>query len=339
MTRFIRLAAMCTLLALCTTPVSAQNLGESVTVDRLEFPVTLPDGTQQTIVGFLAYHGSYRDRPLQVVVHGATYNHTYWDFPDVNGRSYSYARYMAAPERKYAVLAIDQLGSGYSSHPANGLAVTLLETATALRQVIDAMKSGRNPLAYAFTRVVLVGHSVGSINATFVQAMWHPADALVITGSRHSTGLPLSPGILAVQPYVPTLAGLSYFQLPGVMREQLFYYPAGADPSVIAVDNATADSWTGGQVTSTFYAFLYPLAAPEIDQVSQITGPVLIQLGEFDALFPAGNDAAETALWSSTTPVVQTIAGVGHDFNLHLNREESWSGIASWLASTLDWRN
>lgn len=319
-------------------PVFAQNLGNSITVDRLEFPVTLPDGTQQTIVGFLSYHGSYRDRPLQVVVHGATYNHTYWDFPDVNGRSYSYSRYMAAPGRKYAVLAIDQLGSGYSSHPANGLAVTLLETATAVKQVIDAMRSGNNPVAYAFSRIVLVGHSAGSINATFVQAMWHPADALVITASRHTTGLPLSPGILGVQPFVPTLAALSYFQLPGAMREQLFYYGAGADPAVVAVDNATADSWTGGQVTSTFAAFLYPLAAPEIDRVSQVSGPVLIQLGEFDALFPAGNDASEIAVWSSTTPVVQTIKAVGHDFNLHANREESWAGIASWLASTLNWR-
>jgi pimeloyl-ACP methyl ester carboxylesterase len=200
------------------------------------------------------------------------------------------------------------------------------------------MRSGNNPVAYAFSRIVLVGHSAGSINATFVQAMWHPADALVITASRHTTGLPLSPGILAVQPFVPTLAALSYFQLPGAMREQLFYYGAGADPAVVAVDNATADSWTGGQVTSTFAAFLYPLAAPEIDRVSQVSGPVLIQLGEFDALFPAGNDASESAVWSSTTPVVQTIKAVGHDFNLHVNREESWAGIASWLASTLNWR-
>lgn len=337
MIRFVRLAATVLLAALCAVPLGAQNLGNSITVDRLEFPVTLPDGSQQTIVGFLSYHGSFRDRPLQVLVHGATYNHTYWDFPDVNGNSYSYARFMAAPERKYAVLAIDQLAAGYSSHPANGLGVTLLETATAIRQVIEAMRSGNNPLGYAFPRIVLVGHSAGSVNATLVQALWHPADALVVTAARHATGLPLSPGIEAVAPVVPALGQLSYFQLPAALREQLFYYPPGADSAVIAVDNATADVWTGGQVTSTFAAFLYPLMAPEIDQVSRVSGPVLIQLGEFDALFPAGNDAGEIALWSSTSPTVQTIRGVGHDFNLHLNREESWAGIASWLSSTLEW--
>lgn len=332
------LLALVTLLIFGGAPARAQDLGESLKVDRLEFPVTLADGSHHTIVGYLYYHGSYRNRPLQVLVHGATYNHSYWDFPTVNGEAYSYARYMAAPERKYAVLAIDQLGAGESSRPANGLAVTLLETATALKQVIDRMRSGDNPLGYAFGRIVLVGHSAGSVNATFVQSTWQSADALVVTAARHTTSLPPSTGIQIVAPFVPILATLSYFPLPPDLRAGLFYYPPAADPAVIAADNASADFWTGGQVTSTFLAFLYPSLAPEIDGVSRVTGPVLIQLGEFDALFPAGNDADETALWSSTAPTVQSIAGIGHNFNLHLNRHQSWDGIATWLSATLDWR-
>ena len=335
----LSLLALVTLLSLCSAPSSAQDLGNSVKVDRLEFPVTLPDGSNHTVVGYLYYHGSFRDRPLQVLVHGATYNHTYWDFGTVNGAGYSYARYMAAPERKYAVLAIDQLAAGESSRPADGLGVTLLETATALKQVIDRMRSGDNPLGYAFTRIVLVGHSAGSINAIFVQAVWQSADALVVTAARHTTSLPLSSGIQIVAPFVPILAALPYFALPPDLRAGLFYYPDGADPAVIAADNASADVWTGGQVTSTFFAFLYPLLVPvEIDRVSQVKGPVLIQLGEFDALFPAGNDAAETQLWSNTVPTVQTIAGIGHNFNLHQNRQQSWDGIATWLSTSLNWR-
>jgi pimeloyl-ACP methyl ester carboxylesterase len=334
----LSLLALVALLTLCGAPSWAQDLGNSIKVDRLTFPVTLPDGSNHTIVGYLYYHGSFRDRPLQVLVHGATYNHTYWDFRTVNGEAYSYARYMAAPERKYAVLAIDQLAAGESSHPENGLGVTLFETATALKQVIDRMRSGDNPLGYAFGRIVLVGHSAGSINAIFVQSTWRSADALVVTAARHTTSFPLSLGIQTVAPFIPILAALPYFNLPPDLRAGLFYYPPAADPAVIAADNASADFWTGGQVTSTFVAFLYPLAAPEIDGVSNVNGPVLIQLGEFDALFPAGNDAAETALWSKTTPTVQTIAGIGHNFNLHLNRRQSWDGIATWLSTTLDWR-
>ena len=335
----VRAAVLAVLIALCSAPALAQNSGNDLKVDRLEFPVTLPDGSHQTIVGYLYYHGSFRNRPLQVLVHGATYNHSYWDFPSVNGQAYSYARYMASAQRKYAVLAIDQLAAGESGHPVDGLGVRLLETASALKQVIDRMRSGDNPEGYAFKRIVLVGHSAGSVNAIFVQSQWHSADALVVTGARHTTSFPFSPGINAIIPFVPVLASLPYFALPPDLRAQLFYYAPGADPAVIAADNASADIWTGGQVGTTFAAFLYPLAAPEIDGVSRVTGPVLIQLGQFDALFPAGDPASETALWSSTTPTVQTVAGVGHDFNLHRNREESWAGIAAWLGSTLDWRS
>jgi pimeloyl-ACP methyl ester carboxylesterase len=337
--RIARVAALAAVLALVSAPSFAQNPGKDIKVDRLEFPVTLPDGSHQTIVGYLYYQGSYRNRPLQVVVHGATYNHSYWDFPAVNGEAYSYARYMAASDRKYAVLAVDQLAAGESSHPADGLSITLVETATALKQVIDRMRSGDNALGYGFTRIVLVGHSSGSVNATFVQAQWHSADALVLTAARHTTSLPFSPGVSAVLPFVPFLASLPYFQLPLDLRAQLFFYGPGADAAVVAADNAAADFWTGGQVLSTFAAFLYPLAAPEIDGVSRVRGPVFIQLGEFDALFPAGDAAAEAALWLSTTPTIQTVAGVGHDFNLHRNRAESWAGIAGWLATTLDWRD
>src|SRR5688572_8742501 len=61
-------------IALAGAPAAAQNLGNSIKVDRLEFAVTLPDGSPQTIVGYLYYHGSFQGRPLQVLVHGATYN-------------------------------------------------------------------------------------------------------------------------------------------------------------------------------------------------------------------------------------------------------------------------
>ena len=80
----------------------------------------------------------------------------------INGQSYSYARFMA--DEGYALLAIDQLGTGESSKP-DGDFVTLDETALSLHQVLTQMRSGNNPLAYAFQQIVLVGHSFGSINS------------------------------------------------------------------------------------------------------------------------------------------------------------------------------
>jgi pimeloyl-ACP methyl ester carboxylesterase len=307
----------------------AQDPGRSIKRERLVFSVTLSSGPAN-VVGYLYYHGSYQNRPLQVLVHGATYNHAYWDFPSVNGESYSYARYMAA--QKYAVLAIDLPGAGESDKPA-GATLGLADTAGAVRQVVDAMRTGDNAAGHAFGPIVLVGHSAGSIAVTVAQAAWHPADALVITGSRHLIGdvldLPVTQAILPqLFQLVGAFQGVPYFSLPPESRTALFYHLAAADPDVIALDNATADQWTNGQLLSTFFAFLNPA----IDQPGAVTGPVLIQLGTHDVLFPAALPEIERALWTSTSPDLQTIEGIGHDFNLHLNRRTSWQGIDAWIA-------
>ena len=326
-----RLTMMVTVLILGTVAprqVSAQNLGSSIKVDRLVFPVSLSTGPTD-VVGYLYYHGSYENRPLQVLVHGATYNHAYWDFAPVNGEGYSYARYMAA--RKYAVLAIDLPGAGESDKPSGPL-LGLAETGSAVRQVVEAMRSGANPVGHRFSPITLVGHSAGSIAATYAQANWHPADALVVTASRHLVGdvltLPVTQVILPLLiQLVNALAGVPYFALPSSDRTALFYYPPAADPDVIALDNATADQWTSGQLLTTFFAFLNP----SIDQTGQVTGPVLIQLGTHDVLFPAQLPEIERALWTSTVPDIQVLTDIGHNFNLHLNHADSWRGIDDWL--------
>ena len=320
------------LTALVPRAAAAQNLGNSIKVDRLVFPVTLSSGPAN-VVAYLYYHGSYRNRPLQVLVHGATYNHTYWDFPAVNGRDYSYARYMAA--RKYAVLAVDLPGAGESSKPP-GEGLTLADTGEALRQVVEALRSGTNPVRHSFAPIVLVGHSAGSIAATYAQASWHVADALVITASRHLVGDVLSlPITQIIFPLLLQLVALfqdvPYFSLPPEIRTALFYYQPAADPDVIALDNQTADQWTSGQLLSTFFGFVNPA----VDRVGEVTGPVLIQLGTNDVLFPADLPEIERSLWLATSPEIQTLTGIGHDFNLHLNHLEAWRGIDEWLRRQL----
>jgi pimeloyl-ACP methyl ester carboxylesterase len=307
---------------------NAQDFGSSIKVERLVFPVSLSSGPAN-VVGYLYYHGSYQNRPLQVLVHGATYNHAYWDFPTVNGVDYSYAQYMAA--QKYAVLAIDLPGAGESDKPA-GAGLGLADTGESVRQVVEAMRSGANPTAHRFGPIVLVGHSAGSIAATYAQANWNVADALVSTASRHLVGEVLNLQVTqAILPLLFQLVGafqaVPYFSLPAANRTALFYYPPAADPVVIAVDNATADQWTNGQLLSTFFAFLNPA----IDQPWQVTGPVLIQLGTHDVLFPADLPEIELALWPSASAEIQTLSGIGHDFNLHLNHEAGWQAIDAWI--------
>ena len=322
-------------------PAHAGSLGHGLRTERHEFTVVLLDGVSGnavncTMVGYLYYVGTLNNRTLQVAVHGATYSHAYWDFPSVGGEDYSYARYMA--NRGYAVLAIDQVGAGESCMPDGLTMVQLQNTTNALVQILMGLRSGGNPTGIAFERIALVGHSAGSINAIAAKAATGSqlVDALVVTGSRHLAVDPLPPGIQAVLPLVPLLASLPYFTLDAATRTFLFYDTANADAAVIAADNASSEAWTGGQVGTTFAAFVYPyLGLPPFHGVNAVTGPVLIQLGENDALFPAFRPEDERAFWTSTQPEIQVLPDMGHDFNLHLTREASWRGIDSWLRQTL----
>jgi pimeloyl-ACP methyl ester carboxylesterase len=325
--RFILAALIVGLLE--TRGASAQDLGNSIKVEELAFQVLLSSGPAK-VVGYLYYHGSYQNRPLQVLVHGATYNHAYWDFETVKGEDYSYARYMAA--RHYAVLAIDLPGAGDSDKPF-GPTLGLADTSAAVHQVVEAMRSGNNPAGHAFGPIVLVGHSAGSIASTAAQAGPEPvADALVITASRHLVGpvleLQVERGIVLL---LQTLAGIfgtvEYFSLPPEYRTLLFYLPGAAEAAVIEADNLSADQWTNGQLGTTFGAFFNPA----VDRVGEVKGPVFIQLSRHDALFPADFPEVEQGLWTSATVDMQTLVGIGHNFNLHHNRLESWQGIDAWI--------
>src|SRR5215207_4716409 len=162
----LRLLALALLVFTLNATADAAEQGNSIKVDRVSFPVTLSDGNTYEVAGYLYYQGSFHNRTLLLALHGANYNHKYWDVPEINGHEYSFARYMAA--RKYAVLAIDQLGTGESSKP-NGDMLTLDQTASAIHQVITQLRSDSNAVGYAFERVVTVSHSLGSINAVYAQ--------------------------------------------------------------------------------------------------------------------------------------------------------------------------
>ncbi|HKP72578.1 MAG TPA: alpha/beta hydrolase [Pyrinomonadaceae bacterium] len=320
---FFKLSASLVILLTLAVGALADERGNSVKVERLNFAVQLSDGQTYNVAGYLYYQGSYRNRTLQVALHGGNYNHKYWDAPEINGHEYSYARYMA--RQKYAVLALDQLGTGESSKP-EGDFVTLAETASAVHQVISQLRSGGNQLGYAFNRVVLVGHSLGSINAVYEQGTYHDADALVTTGLGHvphELPLPL--------PVIIELAQHPYFSFPEDLRAELFFYAPDTDPDVIAYDRANlADQLARGQLFTAIFTSFDPAAT----RVGQVTGPVLVQLGEHDALFPSSYAAGEAAFYSNASGVtVQSLPNVGHDVNLQLDNQAAFEMLDEWLRS------
>jgi len=311
--------SMMILLVAWSGPAAAFH--NDVRVKRLTFPVTLSDGNTYSIVGYLYYRGSYKHRTLQVAIHGGTYNHAYWDIPRINGDKYSYARYMA--REHYAVLAIDQLGAGESSKPDGDL-LELPEVASGVHQVLSSLRTCQNPLHHDFDKIVLVGHSLGAVTATYVQATYDDADGLVSTGSLHAPyPVPLDPAV------INPLLQQPYFEFPPALREMLFYHAPAADPDVIAFDN---DELADGMARGFFTSIVPNLYDITVSKVDQVTGPVLVQLGEFDAIAPGSYAAEEATCWPSASDLtVAVLPGVGHDFNSHLDPEDGWEQIDDWI--------
>ncbi|WP_434381839.1 alpha/beta hydrolase [Melittangium boletus] len=298
----------------------AKEDSQGIKVERRTYPVKLSDGKTYQVVGYLYYQGSLKNRPVQVLVHGITYDHAYWDLPDIQGETYSYARFMA--RQQYAVLALDLPGYGESSRP-NGDFLNLAESVSALHQVMVQLraKAERN----TFEKLIYVGHSNGALISTYAQALHRDAQAVVLTGWLNTFHeLPVGEEVIS-----PLLQQGPYVTVPAALRTGLFYDVAHANPAVIAYDNAyVADTTPRGQLMDLFTLLADPTPIP----TQKLTVPVLVQLGENDAVAPAAFAAQEARAYPRSPFVfVDPIADIGHAFNGHTNRLRSWSMISFWL--------
>jgi pimeloyl-ACP methyl ester carboxylesterase len=312
-------------------PIHADEHGEQrrVAMDRVFFPVQLSDGQTHLIAGYLYFVGSPNSRTLQVAVHGGTHYHLYWDIPPFNGISYSYARYMA--QRGYTVLAIDQLGTGASSQP-DGDFVTIDETASALHQVLVSLRSRDNPIGYAYRRIVLVGHSNGSLTSIYATGTYHDADALVTTAWEHPPHpLPFNPeDILALvtEPYIPPKTFTKEF------RAATFYHVPSTDPAVLDFEY---NHLAAIQARAQFFDLFRIGLDTSLSRSTEVTVPVLVQVGDFDALQPSQYAAPEPTYYPNAQSVtLQYLTEIGHNVNGHRNHLQSWIGIDRWIRRVFD---
>jgi pimeloyl-ACP methyl ester carboxylesterase len=181
---------------------------------------------------------------VQVLVHGATYNHDYWDFGKVDGRRYSYARDVAA--HGFPTFAFDLIGSGNSSHPPSDQ-VTLQSTAFVAHQIVQGLRNG-SITGIQFGKVIIVGHSLGSTVVWEEAINYGDVDGVIVTGAAHSLATLF--GKLAATSFYPAVkdpkfanSGLDAGYLttvPGT-RASLFYSSPDADPAVIARDEERKD--------------------------------------------------------------------------------------------------
>lgn len=308
---------------------AAAHPGNRISVERRSFPVRFVDGSHQRIVGYVYRgHGVRPRNATLLLVHGGTYDHRYWDAPSINGVDYSYARYAAA--QGYTVVAIDQLGAGESTAPDGDL-TQVAPLANTVHQVAEQLRADRT-LFGPCDQLVYVGHSLGTATTVYAQGTYHDADAIAATGwSQADLDLPVSPALFAA------LATTPYFAIPPELRAPLFYYPPNSDPAVIEYDNTSLVNLVSRGLI--FDAFTL-IGNPAASRAAQVSEPVLVQLGEFDALFPAPAAApTEVAQWTSSPDVsFAAVPDAGHDLNLHLNNRVAWSQIDQWLDRVLDGR-
>lgn len=306
--------------------------------DALTVPVALAPGlpTEYVIYGELCRPQAGPGRVVQVLVHGATYGHVYWDFP-LQPQLYSYVR--AATAGGYSTFNIDRIGVGRSSHPPSTL-VTVTANAYVVHQLVQGLRSG-NIGGLAYSRVELVGHSLGSAVSWVEAGTYHDVDGVIISGLLHKSspsGTQLAFASIYPANQDPRFAGRGldsgYLTTQPGTRGRIFYYSPTADPQVIATDEATKET-----VTSTELSDLFAVSASGIS--AQIDVPVLVVVGQYDRLY-CGADATDCSSAASVlqaeapfySPQAQlqavVIPSTGHDLNLHYTAQ-------AWYAQALAW--
>jgi pimeloyl-ACP methyl ester carboxylesterase len=335
-------AGLCSLLALFVLPAPPQAgaLVQSGPVCRaVSVPASLDILLPVVVSGVLCDPATGPSATIQVLLHGATYNSTYWDFP-YQPEKYSYVH--AANDAGYSTLNIDRVGYGRSSHV---LSVLLTGTAQALvvHQLIGRLRAGLIG-GNRYPRVVLVGHSVGSGIAIIEAATFHDVQGVILTGLAHPSSVSgllaaftrftypalLDPKFAADAPdpgYLTTVPGT---------REAFFYSDTDVDPQVVAVDEATKD-----RVSITELADVLTLAftAP-ISRLIDV--PTLLVDGSQDSLFCTGLLASDcsssAALRADEAPFFSSQAqlrayvqvGAGHDVALSLDSGDGFHAMLTW---------
>jgi pimeloyl-ACP methyl ester carboxylesterase len=345
-------AATC-LLALASERSSAQasddNGGPELRCEKILFQVALaPDQpTSFTVVTWLCARGTVHGKTIQVLVHGATYDHNTWDWP-LQPETYSYVR--AATAAGYATLNMDRVGHGESSRVSDGALLDLNGDAFAIHQIIQELRGGQL-VTHQFgrvraTRILLAGESIAA-NIVWLEAgTYHDVDGLVVAGSAHTFGpgfadIPLNTVPTFIDPILgPRGFPPNYFTSLVGSRGFLFYWAPNADPAVIALDELLKQTVTLGEFTSV---------GPTLPVSAQVNVPTLITIGDHDHLFcippscSATNSVAnETSFWSpAACPELVVVPDSGHNLNLHRNAQTYFAIVREWAdrrvgASTKD---
>jgi pimeloyl-ACP methyl ester carboxylesterase len=326
-------AATLVLLAVITVGVDAASADPVVRCTVARVPVA---GGTLTMAGTLCEPAGATNTVV-VLVPGATYDQTYWNFP-YDPDTYNFR--LALNHAGYSTFTLDRLGTGASSKPLS-LSVTSSAQASAIHDVITALRDGA--VGPGFAHFVLGAHSLGSVDAVLEASRYHDEDAVLITGLSHRPNyLKLSELVASTYPAALdpvtraqgySLTDVGYFTTDPGNRPTLFYGP-GFDPEVAAVDEATKSVYSLAEpVDGAPLAVVLPLS-------DVIDVPVLIVNGAEDPIFCNPTMCASSAALRrseaadyAAAPCLSAyvLPDSGHDVNLANDAGLYQARVISWL--------
>ena len=332
------------------SPASAHPDHENAVTCRQygHIPVALVAGqpASYTVAGELCTTAAERraGTTVQLLVHGATYNHDYWDFGTVHGVDYSYARDVAA--RGIATFAVDEIGAGASSRPASS-EVTIQAAAYVAHQLVHDLRDG-SATGTRFRKVVAMGHSLGSVVVWQEAISYGDVDGVIVTGAAHSLSVRFQPTVFHSVTDDPAFAasGLDAGYLttvPGV-RGATFYHTPDADPAVIARDEATKDVLSGTEigtglpiVTSTVTRAIHVPVLTILGSQDLTTCGPNTQGGTFQCSTGAAVAAQEKPFYSADADIHGCVVpGAGHGLSLALNNRVQVLDAVAWTLRYVD---
>ena len=304
------------------------------TCEDSRVPVTLaPDDPTRWEVAVTLCGPRAEGATVHLLLAGASYGRAYWDFP-YRPEVYSYVRALDAAG--YATLNVDRIGLGESDHPP-AEEVDIESNAYVTHQLVQRLRAGEIGGA-RYGRVVTVSHSLGVGIAWVEAATYHDVDGLIVTDGMHTPGSGLA---VAVGSFYPAQLDARFATRnlpPGYLttvpdrRGALFYHEPGAEPEVIARDEATKETATAAELAT--------LALSADASVSRsINVPVLSVMGEFDRNFcdipcssPDSPAPAMEGQYYAPEACLEifVVPDAGHDINLHRTAPRWYAAATTW---------
>ncbi|KIW19756.1 hypothetical protein PV08_00330 [Exophiala spinifera] len=284
-------------------------------------------------------HPRQNQTTVQFLTHGIAFSKTYWDFALPNN---SYIDTAAKAGR--ATFSYDRLGIGNSSHPdpievvQGGIQVVIAE------QLVRLLRQGRLG-NHAFSHVIGVGHSYGSLITTSVAASSPSSfDAVVATGfstnrtggSQFTAALNLEPASLSAPPRGRFQNLPSSYLIPSTKYgiQYSFFRGPNFEPSVLTKAFDEVETTTLGEsFTRSSFA----------TNAANFTGPVLIANGardldfcDGDCLYPKDISAATLEGFfpnANNQSASYNLPEAGHGVNLAKNAPLAFDKIQEWISS------